>query len=212
LRVVEVAPPSRSGENGIVLRGAIAIALAMLFVISKRQRESAAGELPLLPFQQRFADLPAPLQRDDRELREGFLEAARRRTAPGAWPTPARLAEDGVPPFANDGVDGRVRDWQIVQEGRLVLYFGFPCDGVARPALLLQVVESAPGDVESQDPATPIDEEHQRLADRTLVHVTTWFRDPSASANASAGDGSFRPEMAGWTQMVGRARPRRRKE
>lgn len=205
MRLIEVAPPSRSGENGIVLRLALAVALAMLFVISARRRATAVGELPLMQFQRRFADLPAPLQRDDRELREGFLEAARARIKDGQWPEPEKLAADGVPPFANDGVDGKVRDWQLVQERRLSLYFGFARDGVERPALLLQVIESAPGDLESRDPNTPIDEEHQRLADGTLVHVTTWYRD--ANAAAAGGDGSFRPEMAGWTQMVGRARP-----
>ena len=206
MRTVEVAPPSKSGENGVVLRCALAIALAMLFVISKHRRAAAADELPLLPYQRKFADLPAPLQRDDRELREGFLEAARARIKDGTWPEPEKLAAEGVPPFANDGVDGHVRDWQLVQEGRLSLYFGFARDGVERPALLLQVIESAPGDLENRDPNTPIDEEHQRLADGTLVHVTTWFRDEKAVA--SGGGGSFRPEMAGWTQVVGRARVR----
>jgi hypothetical protein len=206
-RVVEVAPPSKSGENGLVLRLALAVAFAMLFVISSRRRATAADELPLLPYQKRFADLPAPLQRDDRELREGFLEAARARVKDGQWPEPEKLAQDGVPPFANDGVDGRVRDWQRVQEGRLELYLGFARDGIERPALLLQVIESAPGDLESRDPSTPIDEEHQRLADGTLVHVTTWYRD--GDAVASGGGGKFQPEMAGWTQMVGRARTRR---
>lgn len=207
MRVVDVAPPSKSGENGIVLRCALAVAFAMLFVISARRRATAADDLPLQPYQRRFADLPAPLQRDDRELREGFLEAARARVKDGQWPDPAKLAEEGVPPFANDGVDGHVRDWQLVQEGRLALYLGFARDGIERPALLLQVIESAPGDLESRDPNTPTDEEHQRLADGTLVHVTTWYRD--ASSVASVGGGSFRPEMAGWTQMVGRARVRR---
>lgn len=204
MRVVEVAPPSKSRESGVVLRCAIAVALAMLFIISARRRGTAASELPLMPYQQRFADLPAPLQRDDRELREGFLEAARARIKDGQWPEPAQLAEEGVPPFANDGVDGRVRDWLLVQEGRLVQYLGFARDGVERPALMLQVIESAPGDLESRDPNTAIDEEHQRLADGTLVHVTTWYR--GASTVASGGGGPLRPEMAGWTQMVGRAR------
>ena len=202
MRVVDVAPPSRSGESGVVLRAVVAIALATLFVISSRRSAASRAELPLLPYQQRFADLPAPLQRDYRELREGYAEAARARAKDGKWPAAERLAADGVPPFASDGVDGAVRDWQLVQEGRLVLYLGFPRDGVARPGLLLQLIESAPADLENRDPNTPTDAEHQRLADGTLVHVTTWFRD--ATPAASIGDGSFRPEMAGWTQMVGR--------
>jgi hypothetical protein len=202
LRVVAVAPPSQSGENAIVLRGAIAIALAMLFVISSRRQATSRAELPLLPYQRRFADLPPPLQRDYREMREGYAEAARARAKEGRWPAVERLAADGVPPFASDGVEGHVRDWQLVQEGRLVVYLGFPSDGVAREGLLLQMIESAPTDLENRDPNTPTDAEHQRLADGTLVHVTTWFRDPASAA--SIGDGSFRPEMAGWTQMVGR--------
>lgn len=206
MRLIDVAPPSRSRESGLVLRAAIAIALATLFVISSRRQSTPRDELPLLPFQRSFADLPASLQRDYRELREGFAEAARVRGKSGEWPSPETLALEGVPPFANDGVDGRVRDWQLVSEGLARLYFGIPRPGVERESLLLQVLEPAPGDFEGRDPNAPIDEEHQRLADGTLVHVTTWFQDPIAAARPAAG--AIRPEMSGWTQMVGRVPPR----
>jgi zinc transport system substrate-binding protein len=205
--LIRVEPPSASGEGALVLRAAIAVVLAALFVISSRRQANVAGEVPLAPFQQRFVDLPSPLQRDYRELREGYEEAARARSKDGAWPEPERLAQDGVPPFARDGVDGRLREWRIVRDGRVALYFGETrADGKARPNLLLRVIESAPADFESRDPNTPSDEEHRRLTDGTLVHVTTWYREPATGP--VAGDGSLRPEMSGWTQMVGRAAER----
>jgi hypothetical protein len=202
--LVEVRPPSASGETGLVLRGAIAIVLAGLFVIREHQTDQPRNELPLLPYQRRFADLPSPLQLSDRELREGYDEAARVRARTGKWPDPEVLAADGIPPFAGDGVAGAVRDWARVELGGAQLYFGFPREGVARPALLLELIESAPGDPESRDPNTRTDEEHQRLPDGTLVHVTTWFRDATSPASSPAG-GGFRPELSGWIQMVSRA-------
>jgi len=205
--LIRVEPPSASGEGALVLRAAIAVVLAALFVISSRRQANVADEVPLAPFQQRFADLPGPLQRDFRELREGYEEAARARSKGGAWPEPEQLAAEGVPPFARDGVDGRLRAWRIVHDGRVALYSGETrADGKARPNLLLRVIESAPADFESRDPNTRVDEEHRRLADGTLVYVTTWYRDPAAGP--VAGDGSLRPEMSGWTQMVGRAAER----
>src|SRR5262249_20876852 len=192
----------------------------MLFVISSRRQAGRAVDVPLQAYQQGFADRPGPAQGDCRERREGYGEAARARGKDGAWPSPERLASDGVPPFASDGVDGKVRDWQVVHDGRTALYFGVTrADGGARgdarsgargesatrPNLLLRVVESAPAGLEDRDPNTASDEEHQRLADGTLVHVTTWYRAPAAGA--VGGDGSLRPEMAGWTQMVGRMKP-----
>jgi zinc transport system substrate-binding protein len=202
--LIRVEPPSASGEGGLVLRAAIAVVLAALFVISSRRQARLAGEIPLLPYQQKFVDLPSPLQRDYRELREGYEEAARARAKAGAWPEPEKLAADGVPPFAIDGVEGRLREWRVVRDGRVALYFGVArAEEKARPNLLLRVIESAPADFESRDPNTRIDEEHRRLADGTLVHVTTWYRDPAAGPVAV--DGSLRPEMSGWTQMVGRA-------
>jgi len=211
-----VQPPSASGESAFVLRAAIAVVLAALFVISSRQRAGSAGELPIQSWQRRFADLSGSLQRDYRELREGYVEAARARSKDGAWPEPEKLAQEGVPPFANDGVDGRLRDWRIVRDGRTAFYVGGTRaqvseratrgkvgDGAARPDLLLRVIESAPSDFENRDPNTWSDEEHQRLADGTLVHVTTWYR--ASGAGAVEGGAAFQPEMAGWTQMVGLA-------
>ncbi len=210
--LIRVQPPSASGESWFVVRAAVAVALAMLFVISSRRQARWVGEVPLQTYQRRFADLPSALQRDYRELREGYGEAARARSKVGAWPSPQQLAADGVPPFASDGVDGKLRDWQVVHDGRTSLYFGVTRargEGrdvgrgiAARPDLLLRVVESAPNDYESRDPNTFTDEEHQRLADGTLVHVTTWYRD--TGAGAAGGDAKFQPEMNGWTQMVGR--------
>ena len=208
-RLVPVVPPSKTGEGGLVLRAAIAVALGTLFVISSRRQAGWVGEAPLLPFQQPFADLPGPLQRDYREMREGYAEAARARSKGGAWPGPEQLAADGVPPFASDGVDGKLRDWRVVHDGLTALYFGVTRadgaarDGVgARPNLLLLVVESAPNDFESRDPNTVVDEEHQRLADGTLVHVTTWYREAKSGTVAVGGDAKFQPELNGWTQMV----------
>jgi hypothetical protein len=176
------------------------VVFALLFWVTLRRAHVLERGSDLLPFQRRFADLPSALQRDYRELREGFTEAGRIRGAEGKWPDVARLAEEGVPPFAGDGVDGKVREWTLLQSGPLVLYVGRPRE--ARPTLLLQMIEPASGDRESANARTPIDETHQRLSNGMLLHVSTWYRDsPLPELRA---DPSFRPENAGFTQMVAR--------
>jgi hypothetical protein len=199
-RFVEVRPPSASGETGYVLRAAGLIVGAVLLVVTSH-RLAAPRPVELFPFQRAFADLDGALQRDQRELREGLIEAMRARDATGSWPEPAALAAEGVPPFAGDGVEGRTRDWTLARAERIACYFGSPRDGASGPELLLQILEPAPGDPESADPRTPTDDVHQRLASGAMLHVFTWFRDPPRAANRALEPG-VAPEKEGWIQVV----------
>src|SRR6185295_14957108 len=80
------------------------------------------------------------------------------------------------------------------QQGLQIEYLGAP-GAAGETAYLLQITEPDP-----QAPphaATPVDEEHHRLPDGTLLHVATWLRRGGV-AQAPAGV----PAAAGWTQIV----------
>jgi hypothetical protein len=172
-----------------------------------------ARERDLMPWQRLFRSLGGPDQRLFRELQEGLLEAENARSASGHWPAPAALAAQGIPPFAGSG--RRRYRWELRQEGLVVNYLGLPADG-RDPSFLLLVQEPDPRLPPAVAAGQPADEMHHRLADGTLLHVSTWMRagPPRTAASrgadaADAGRGAIaEPFARGWTQLLsGAARP-----
>lgn len=199
----------------------------------------------LMPYQRLFRSLGGEDQRLFRELQEGLLEAENARSSARRWPLPEALAAQGIPPFADPpGRAGRRRyRWQLREAGLIVNYLGVPADR-RDPAFLLLVQEPdplapaagvafpAPGGmpaggaaaVAGSLPAAPaMDEMHHRLADGTLLHVSTWMRDvrfgfpalAEGGAGGAGGDGGAggasgviaEPYAQGWLQvLVGAAR------
>jgi hypothetical protein len=198
VRRTPIVTLSARAEFAKVLGIGLVILLAVLaWLTSARTRfgREGAGERNLLPFQTLVQDCRPSEQRVFRELQEGLLEAEARRTAAGAWPTPAALAADGVPPFAPDPTaKGGACEWRLIQRGTLVNYLGIPRTAGA-PAWLILVQEPEPG-------ATPYpvreDEEHHRLANGTVVRVSTWLH-PAGERVASRILGA--PQTDGWTQL-----------
>ncbi len=167
----------------------------------------------LMPYQRLFRTLGGEDQRLFRELQEGLIEAENARSAARSWPAPVALAAQGIPPFADAPARGGRRQyrWELRQEGLIVNYLGVPADR-RDPAFLLLVQEP-----DSQAPAaggaSPVgggmpaagaaagsgnspaaqatDEIHHRLADGTLLHVSTWMREAPAG-----GPGGRRPAPA----------------
>jgi hypothetical protein len=194
-----------------------------------------ARERDLMPFQRLFGSLGGEDQRMFRELQEGLLEAENARSATGRWPAPAALAEQGIPPFAaaagvagaaggakipagampGDAGGARLRGggaaarrlyrWELRREGLVVNYLGVPADG-RDPAFLLLVQEPDPRVPPAAAAGQAVDEVHHRLADGTLLHVSTWMRAAAPPAAASgAGDLPgviVEPFARGWTQLL----------
>jgi hypothetical protein len=201
----EVLPPSRRGETGAVLRAAaIVVAGSLLWIGGARSGDDeTSGAGALLPFQASFVELEPALQRAVREMQEGAIEAMRARGGEGKWPDAARLAAEGVPPFADDGVDRGRRLWTSSIERYAFQYLGVPAargDGTA--PLLIQLLEPPPGDLEGRDPRIPLppDEQHRRLADGTLLHVSFWVGPRGSSPPA----GAFvkEPALEGFLQVL----------
>lgn len=202
VREVEVAPPSAAAELASILRLAMGIAFgAWIYVVSASGNDPSTRRL--LPFQELISTRPSAEIRVFRELQEGLIEAEAIRASTGEWPTAEALAAEGIPPFAHDPTAGaHACRWVQRQEGATVTYMGVP-EQPGAPAWLIVVREPAPGERPDQPNE---DEEHHRLTDGTMLHVSTWLREDAPSTGTSF---VRTPQAEGWTQVfaVG-ARPR----
>lgn len=170
-----VAPPAQ-GESAAVVRAAAVIAVAALLWIGRDGGGERDGALALdAPWQVRFAELEPREQRLVRELHEAALELLRARDD-GPWPEVAALAGEGIAPFATAGPRAPRQDVARAHAPFAWQYAGRPLDDVATP-WLLQVLEPQPGELEGRDPSRPLapDEQHRRLRDGTLLHVSFWI-------------------------------------
>jgi len=193
VRTVEVVPPSQRDEGSTVFLTAAFIVLVMIYVYAFEH--FGTGQLPttqsaqasLLPYQVLFRDLPSGEQRVFRKLQEGVGEIVQRRSDTGSWPAVAALAAEGIPPFARDPIDSVDRHWMLLREGLVLNYLGVPVKVGAAPAFLIFIQEPDPVNGERATQGV-VDEEHQLLADGSLLHVTYWMRagvDPGLQPGAS---------------------------
>ena len=190
----------RSETANVLWVGAAIVAVVAVYLIKPAPdagRDSAATR-NLLPYQVLVRDVPSAEQRIFRELQEGLLEAERLRSTTGKWPEVPVLAADGIPPFAFDptakGVSYR---WRVLTQGVFTNYLGIPSTPDA-PAWLLVIREPELG---SAPDLAPNDEEHHRLADGTVLHVSTW-NVPEASRVSGGLLAIQRPEIEGWRQLI----------
>jgi hypothetical protein len=202
LRTVEVLAPSRADEAGWVLLAAGFVVLGVIYTYGfERQGLRAPGVVTagsgLLPYQVLFRDLPSAEQRVFREMQEGAGEAVRLRGERGTWPSVDELSTAGVPPFARDVLDKSGLRWNGQRDGLFVNYLGLPSAAGDAPALLILVQEPDPVTGEKPPPPSVVDEEHQVLADGTLLHVTYWKRSAAGLHPGLIVD----PAIEGWQQI-----------
>ena len=201
---MEIKPPSARREAANVLRLA-AVILAVTWVYLANTAVSgmgaeADGRRNLVSFQKLFRDLGPNDQRMFRSLQEGLVEAENLRASSGAWPLPAALAEQGIPPFAADPTVRQKYTWSFHHEGILVNYLGLPA-GSDQPGYLILIQEPTPG---APPDRAPNDEEHHRLPNGDVLHVSVWGH----GAGAKLQDILFGlPEADGWTQLLAGASP-----
>jgi len=197
IRRVSIETLSARTELLLVVRVSMAIVVGVWMYVAAAAGSGGSRVTPqrnLLPFQKLIADRAPDEQRMFRELQEGLLEAEAVRSATSAWPTPAALAESGVPPFAPDPTRRSAYEWKQIQSGTFVNYLGIPKAG-EQPGWLVLIQEPTPGVPPDQNFE---DEEHHRLSDGAMLHVSTWLR-PDARTVA---DRLVRvPQAEGWTQL-----------
>jgi hypothetical protein len=199
-RTVEVRPPSARDEESAVFLSAVFIVLCVIYIVAFEVYDGAAKQRDrgLLPYQVLFTDLPPEEQRIFRQMREGFDEALVEHGQSGEWPDVARLAADGVPPFAGDSLDRSRLRWTVRSDGLATSYVGIPGDGGAFPAYLVRIQAPDPQAIERlSQPNAALDEEHRALPDGTLLHVTYWRRERAPVDDAVGAD----PARDGWSQI-----------
>jgi len=196
---VEIAALSVRDELMSVVRVGMAVGFGVwLYLVNDPFQADGGGALKrnLLPYQNVIQDRPLDEQRMFRVLRVSLLEAEAVRSTSGGWPSVAAMAADGIEPFARDPtVKGATYEWRLIRDGRLVNYVGVPAEPAA-PAWLVLVQEP--------DPAAPPevfvdDEDHARLLDGSILHVSMWSR-PGGTRVLPRAVVSL-PQADGWIQL-----------
>lgn len=208
IRTVDIAPLSAGNELIAVVRTAMAIAVATWLYLAISPfafSNDGSARRNLLPYQSLIQDRPPDEQRMFRELQVSLLEAETMRTTTGEWPTVATLAAEGIEPFApNPALRDSIYTWRLIRDGRFINYVGIPVTTPASPprpariatppAWLLLVLEP--------DPAAPEpfqdDEEHDRLVDGSVLHVSIWNRPEGVSSGTNV---LRSPQAEGWIQL-----------
>lgn len=196
VRTEIVRPLSAQTELLSVMRAGMAVTVVVWTYVALMSGASStvAGPRNMLPFQRLVADRPFNEQRMFRELQEGLLEAETVRSETGTWPLPAALAEAGVPPFAADPTRKEQYTWTLIVSGITVNYLGIP-DAPVGPSWLVLIQEPTPGVPPDQ---TFEDEEHHRLANGEMLHVSKWVH----AAGSSVASRIVRmPQAEGWLQL-----------
>lgn len=210
IRSVEIAPLSASNELIAVIRTAMAIAVATWLYLAISPfafSNDAPARRNLFPYQSLIQDRPSDEQRMFRELQVSLLEAETMRSTTGEWPTVATLAAEGIEPFApNPALKGSNYTWRVIRDGRFINYVGIPVP-ITTPASTPPPtrITGAPAWlllVQEPDPAAPEpfqdDEEHDRLVDGSVLHVSIWNRPEGASFPTNA---LRSPQAEGWIQL-----------
>lgn len=198
-----------------VARTAMAIAVAMWLYLTISPfvfSNDGSTRRNLWPYQSLIQDRPPDEQRMFRELQVGLLEAETMRSLDGEWPAVATLAAEGIEPFApNPALKSSSYTWRQIRDGRFINYLGIPATtpvlGPRRPTS----VAGAPAWlvlVQEPDPAAPEpfldDEDHDRLVDGSVLHVSIWNRPEGAFVPTNV---LRSPQAEGWIQLYAASPP-----
>lgn len=193
-------PVGQSGnrERSAVLGLAAIVAVLVALYLGLRSFavDSGAGG-SLLPYQMLVRDLVTSDQAVFDHLRQGLLQAESGRAGTGQWPDAATVAQLQMATTSTDpSIPLPPYKWIRSQQNIVVNYLGLPEGDVSAAAWLLRVREPDP--LAPGDPA-PNDEEHHRLLDGTVLHVSIWTHRFGGQMKPGFFD---KPETAGWTQLL----------
>lgn len=203
VRHVDISALSPRDELLAVLRvGLIVVVTVAVYLSARFARGSGAADgagarsaRNLLPFQTLIQAHDPTEQLMFRLLQVALLEAQNIRSTDGVWPEVATLAEQGIEPFVADPTNrGAAYAWRFLRAGVSVNYLGIPNRSDAAAWLLV---------IQEPDPLAPPepfqdDEEHARLLDGTVLHVSLWRHALGSRVSPQM---VRLPQAEGWTQV-----------
>jgi hypothetical protein len=158
----------RSERTALIAIGGLVIGAVALYLALSVMRGEADTARTLLPYQVLVRTLPEPEQHAYSTIRTSLAVIEDYRARSGQWPRIEDLASRGVAPFAESA--SLSRDWYSFVEGRTINYLGLPSADVAT-AWLLVIKEPDPN---LPPDLAPLDDEHHRLPDGTMLHIYVW--------------------------------------
>lgn len=176
---------------------ALAVGVLLLIAVYFGLRSSVTESGTVLPFQMLARDLVTADQAMFNSLKQSLSDAEGVRASTGRWPEAAALAGlPRVPPGGEPTSTSEVFTWREQTRGVITHYLGLPAQDGSAPAWMIAIREPEPG---VPTDTAPNDEEHHRLPDGIVLHVSIWTHRFGGQV-----DPAFvpQPEAAGWTQVL----------
>jgi hypothetical protein len=173
---------------------ALGAGILVLIGVYFGMRSSVSESGTLLPFQMLARDLVTADQAVFESLKQALLAAEELRSVNQRWPEPSALKD--LPAADSGSAGGSPYTWRLQSQGVITHYLGVPSADASAPGWMIAIKEPEPG---VPTDTAPNDEEHHRLPDGTVLHVSIWTHrfggqlDPAFIAQ---------PEAGGWTQVL----------
>jgi hypothetical protein len=199
-RATSGTPVGQSGnrERTIIIGVAAAVTVVVAAYLGLRTAalDSGAGGT-LMPYQVLLRDFVSSDQAMFQRLRQSLLDAEAVRAGTGQWPDAGSVASLPITsPSPDPSIPAPAYSWTRTQQGIIVNYLGLPGADASAAAWLIRIQEP--------DPLVPADralndEEHHRLPDGTVLHVSIWTHRFGGQMTPAFFP---KPENAGWTQIL----------
>jgi hypothetical protein len=180
-----IGPASRE-RVGVLGLAALIVTMVGVYLALRSSAMDGASSGTLLPYQTLVRSLVSSDQATFGDLQKSLLEIEAARARTGHWP------EAGVP----QGAAPTSYTWIVGREGLFLNYLAIASDDVSAAAWLIVIQEPDPAAV--PDPAQN-DEEHHRLPDGTVLHVSIWMH---RFGEQVARDFVRQPQTVGWVQVL----------
>jgi hypothetical protein len=181
-----IGPASRE-RFGVLGLAALIVTLVGVYLALRSSAIDGAGSGTLLPYQTLVRNLVSSDQATFGDLQKNLIEIETERARTGHWPEAGGPAGPASPSSYT---------WIGNREGLFLNYLAIPSDDASAAAWLLVIQEPDPAAV--PDPAQN-DEEHHRLPDGTVLHVSIWLHRFGEQVPR---DFVRQPQTAGWAQVL----------
>ena len=179
-----IGPASRE-RFGVLGLAALIVTMVGVYLALRSSAIDGAGTL--LPYQTLVRSLVSSDQATFGDLQKKLIEVEAARAGTGRWPETGD-PQGPAPPSSYT--------WTGSREGLFLNYLASPSDDVSAAAWLLVIQEPDPAAV--PDPAQN-DEEHHRLPDGTVLHVSIWMHRFGEQVSREF---VRQPQTAGWVQVL----------